>query len=559
MLRSFVGVTTTAMLCLFAGCAERRETEPVEPTENIGTTHGALSTNERGHWQPGPGASPPARGYHAMAYDAARKKLVLFGGWDGADVITDETWTYDGTTWTKESPAHVPPARGEQAMAYDAKNGEVVMFGGNVSPGVDLNDTWVWNGTDWTDKKPVDAPSNRSWVRMAWDDENQNLVLYGGSIPKGNTEPSIHYDDTWTWNGTNWKLESPAANPGTRSAHAMVWDPIRKRVVLFGGNNDVAFKNDVHAWNGTTWEPIATSAGPGVRSYHSMAFDPTSSSILIYGGGPSVAAGDDFWSLAGATWTKMPLSAGTSAPAQRAFGTIGFHADSKRVVLMGGVSSLTGAYLADAWTHHTHGASCTLASDCATGNCVDGVCCDTACNGACQTCNATGFEGTCSGDVTESCRVGSCTNGIATAPASCTAQGTCPAAVQTSCAPYACGAGACKTTCSTSVDCITGYECKTGSCVPIVDASAPEAGPTVPEAGSPTPAPTSTGTNTPSTPPGTGSEAGTDDDNGDAATANDGGGCSTSPRAGADQNSFVSFLMTPPVVYIARSIFSCHL
>ncbi|HRI67976.1 MAG TPA: SUMF1/EgtB/PvdO family nonheme iron enzyme [Polyangium sp.] len=50
-------------------------------------------------------------------------------------------------------------------------------------------------------------------------------------------------------------------------------------------------------------------------------------------------------------------------------------------------------------TPQANGASCTLATQCASGNCVDGVCCDTACTGTCNACSAAkkgqGANGTC--------------------------------------------------------------------------------------------------------------------------------------------------------------------
>jgi len=42
-----------------------------------------------------------------------------------------------------------------------------------------------------------------------------------------------------------------------------------------------------------------------------------------------------------------------------------------------------------------NGSACTSPSQCASGYCVDGVCCNSACNGGCGTCNLTGYKGTC--------------------------------------------------------------------------------------------------------------------------------------------------------------------
>ena len=41
-----------------------------------------------------------------------------------------DTWTYNGVTWTKQSPSTSPPARSNAAMAYDPASGNVVLFGG---------------------------------------------------------------------------------------------------------------------------------------------------------------------------------------------------------------------------------------------------------------------------------------------------------------------------------------------------------------------------------------------------------------------------------------------
>lgn len=43
-----------------------------------------------------------------------------------------------------------------------------------------------------------------------------------------------------------------------------------------------------------------------------------------------------------------------------------------------------------------NGVGCVAPTDCISGNCVDGVCCDTACDGICESCSQTGLVGQCS-------------------------------------------------------------------------------------------------------------------------------------------------------------------
>jgi hypothetical protein len=65
----------------------------------------------------------------------------LFGGYYFRGVYGD-TWTWNGTTWTKQAPAASPPAREVASMAFDAATGTVVLFG--CYNGSFLSDTWAW-------------------------------------------------------------------------------------------------------------------------------------------------------------------------------------------------------------------------------------------------------------------------------------------------------------------------------------------------------------------------------------------------------------------------------
>ena len=52
----------------------------------------------------------------------------------------DDTWTWDGTTWTQQHPATSPSARTFASMAYDPATSTAVLFGGKGT----LADTWTW-------------------------------------------------------------------------------------------------------------------------------------------------------------------------------------------------------------------------------------------------------------------------------------------------------------------------------------------------------------------------------------------------------------------------------
>jgi len=57
------------------------------------------------------------------------------------DHPVSDTWIWDGSNWSQQSPAHSPPARNNPAMACSA-TGQTVMFGGYSNQA--LSDTWVW-------------------------------------------------------------------------------------------------------------------------------------------------------------------------------------------------------------------------------------------------------------------------------------------------------------------------------------------------------------------------------------------------------------------------------
>jgi hypothetical protein len=92
--------------------------------------------------------TPSSRFWESLAFDTQRGKIVLFGGdhFQPNDLgESNDTWEWDGSQWTHDFPAAAPPIRAGQSMAYDAARGRMVVFGGwnaATSPATIYGDTW---------------------------------------------------------------------------------------------------------------------------------------------------------------------------------------------------------------------------------------------------------------------------------------------------------------------------------------------------------------------------------------------------------------------------------
>ncbi|HLQ37424.1 MAG TPA: hypothetical protein VK348_06470, partial [Planctomycetota bacterium] len=78
-------------------------------------------------WLQVAGAGPSARHDHAMAYDLARGRTLLFGGSDAGGRLSD-TWEYDGSTWSQLNTTLSPMARDGRAMIYQVARGRMLAF-----------------------------------------------------------------------------------------------------------------------------------------------------------------------------------------------------------------------------------------------------------------------------------------------------------------------------------------------------------------------------------------------------------------------------------------------
>ena len=66
-----------------------------------------------------PASSFTPRSYAAVAYDAVSRKIVVFGGFNTTGYLND-TWTFDGTTWTQVQIATAPTLKECTTVAIDS-------------------------------------------------------------------------------------------------------------------------------------------------------------------------------------------------------------------------------------------------------------------------------------------------------------------------------------------------------------------------------------------------------------------------------------------------------
>lgn len=161
-------------------------------------------------WKQISSTGPAGRTLHTIVYDEARGIIVLFGGnasegqLDLEKIIAGirgDTWEWDGERW-KEIPIKGPPARDHHAMAYDAERKKVVIFGGFNR--AYLGDTWEYDGRQW-----VQVDSTGPMVRggkpgMAYDKARKRIILFGGGIGGGTSLQPQAMNDTWEWDGRRW-------------------------------------------------------------------------------------------------------------------------------------------------------------------------------------------------------------------------------------------------------------------------------------------------------------------------------------------------------------------
>ncbi|MBK8099349.1 MAG: hypothetical protein IPK26_19745 [Planctomycetes bacterium] len=346
--------------------------------------HGDTWIHDAGGWRwTRPATAPAPRARHSMAFDAARQRTVLFGGFVGASAthpqpgFVAETWEHDGVTWYQRVTAHQPPANGQEQMAFDLTRARSVLFVQGRS------DTWEYDGIDWQLANPTTRPPANLWGSMAYGLARQRLVLLGFNwslpIPKLQTWeydgvtwaevttahlPTISDNSvlalagdvsgeillqttdlqgpvpsTWRYDGVDWQPIATAHQPTELSAGGLVFELARGRHVRYDGTTTWEF-------DGIDWLQTEARLLPQQRGDTVPLVDGARGRILLFGGiRAGIGVTSELLTWTGQQWQPLPA---TVQPPPR-FSPVGaFDTRRDRIVMHGGFGTTT---LTDTWEY----------------------------------------------------------------------------------------------------------------------------------------------------------------------------------------------------------------
>jgi len=249
------------------------------------------------------GTKPTARSGQAAVHDPAGDRMVTFGGNDGS--FQNDVWALSlgGTPqWVQLTPSGTPPSgRCNHTAIHDPVRNRMVVFGGTI--GILKNDVWALSlgGTPtWTQLMPSGTlPSARRYHTAIYNAERDRMIVFGG-------DDGTARNDVWALSlgeSPQWTQLMPSGTPpSARSYHTAIYDPLRDRMVVFGGNDGVV-RNDVWALSlgeSPQWTELPLSESlPSVRSGHTATYDPVRDRMVVFGG-----LSPDTWAL---TWGTPPV------------------------------------------------------------------------------------------------------------------------------------------------------------------------------------------------------------------------------------------------------------
>ena len=210
----------------------------------------------------------------------------------------------------------------------------------------DVNLTVV-DDEGWLEVQPDTNPVARYGHRMVYDSMKKKVVLFGGRLNTG-----VACSETWIYDvrHNTWTQVHPPSTPAARYLHGMAYDSTNNKIVMFGGYW-VAAETWVYDIETNLWAQQYPEVSPPRLYGLSMTYDSINDKVVLFGGithsgGWKLTNQTWLYDVAENTWTKAEPSA---SPPARYLHDMTFDPINNRIVLFGGHN---GAAMGDTWTYN---------------------------------------------------------------------------------------------------------------------------------------------------------------------------------------------------------------
>jgi hypothetical protein len=268
------------------------------------------------------GTWPCVRWTHGAIYDPTRNRMVVFGGRTTADVLLNDVWTLslgDAPTWSQLTPTGALP-RARQAMSaiYDPVRNRMIVFGGHEGSAA-LGDVWALTLGEvpgWTELTPQGTPPGARYYHSAiYDPGRDRMIVFGGVVG------GVRLGDVWALtlgDAPTWTQLTPSGTPpSARYGHSAIYDPVRDRMVVFSGYGSYGYADELHSLslNGApAWTHLVALGNlPDRRTVHSAIYDPVRDRMVVFGGNAQSGIYLYYNEVRALTW-GVPALAGVTCP-----------------------------------------------------------------------------------------------------------------------------------------------------------------------------------------------------------------------------------------------------
>ena len=181
---------------------------------------------------------------------------------------------------------------------------------------------------------------------MAYDPVRGRVVMFGGQA-RGAGAARPWLCDTWSYDGRRWTLDSDGPCMTDRLINSSLVYDARRRAMLFVdgttvGNDTLLQRTRIWRWMRSAWQ-LVDSAGPRRVGFSQVAFDGARGVLVV----PVLFGGPDagVWEWNGRQWRHVEAV----GPSKRQTYALIYDPHARQTLLSGGQGSRGGPYYADAW------------------------------------------------------------------------------------------------------------------------------------------------------------------------------------------------------------------